>query len=75
MRRPGLTAAGAALVLRLLGVDGVSASGQLAGIQTQPAVQAYAAEATKGDVRVDAGYALVLPLAMVMKLLLVQLLL
>ena len=48
--------------------------GQIAGIETQPAVQAYAADATKGDARVDAGYALVLPLAMILKLILVQLL-
>ena len=37
-------------------------------------MHAYAAEATKGDERVDAGYALVLPLAMIVKLILVQLL-
>ncbi len=42
--------------------------------ETQPAVHAYAAEATNGDERVDAGYALVLPLAMILKLVLVQLL-
>ena len=45
-----------------------------AGVETQPAVHAYAAESTKGDERVDAGYALVLPLAMILKLILVQLL-
>jgi putative transport protein len=65
----------ASLVLtRLLRVDPVSAAGQIAGIETQPAVHAYAAESTKGDPRVDAGYALVLPLAMIAKLVLVQLL-
>jgi len=52
----------------------VMAAGHIAGIETQPAVQAYAAESTKGDDRVDGGYALVLPLAMILKLILVQLL-
>lgn len=66
----------ASLVLtRILRSDPVSAAGQIAGIETQPAVHAYAAESTKGDTRVDAGYALVLPLAMIVKLILVQLLL
>ncbi len=59
---------------RLLRSDPVSAAGQIAGIETQPAVHAYASEASKGDQRVDAGYALVLPLAMIVKLILVQLL-
>lgn len=59
---------------RLARSDRVAAAGQIAGIETQPAVQAYAAEASKGDIRVDAGYALVLPLAMILKLILVQLL-
>ncbi|MFM2076166.1 MAG: hypothetical protein RJA49_56, partial [Actinomycetota bacterium] len=62
------------LLTRILGSDPVGAAGQIAGIETQPAVHAYAAEATKGDSRVDAGYALVLPLAMIVKLILVQLL-
>ena len=67
--------AGSSLLLtRMLGSDPASAAGQIAGIETQPAVHAYAAEATKGDSRVDAGYALVLPLAMIVKLILVQLL-
>jgi len=62
------------LLARVLRSDPVSAAGQIAGIETQPAVHAYAAEATKGDQRIDAGYALVLPLAMIVKLILVQLL-
>lgn len=67
--------AGASLLLtRVLGSGPTSAAGQIAGIETQPAVHAYAAESTKGDERVDAGYALVLPLAMILKLILVQLL-
>ena len=59
---------------RLLRSDPITAAGQIAGVETQPAVHAYAAEATQGDPRVDAGYALVLPLAMIVKLILVQLL-
>ena len=62
------------LLTRVLHNDPVSAAGQIAGIETQPAVHAYAAEVTKGDPRIDAGYALVLPLAMIVKLILVQLL-
>jgi putative transport protein len=62
------------LLTRLLRTDHVTAAGHIAGVETQPAVHAYAAEATKGDPRVDAGYALVLPLAMIVKLILVQLL-
>ncbi len=62
------------LLVRILRSDPVSAAGQIAGVQTQPAVHAYAAETTKGDERVDAGYALVLPLAMILKLIFVQLL-
>ncbi len=62
------------LLMRILGSEPESAAGQIAGIETQPAVHAYAAESTGGDERVDAGYALVLPLAMILKLILVQLL-
>lgn len=62
------------LLMRILGSEPESAAGQIAGIETQPAVHAYAAESTEGDERVDAGYALVLPLAMILKLILVQLL-
>ena len=46
----------------------------IAGIQTQPAVLAFAAERADGDERVDTGYALVFPLAMILKLIIVQLL-
>jgi len=67
-------ALGSLLLARILRSDPVTAAGHIAGIETQPAVQAYAAESTKGDERVDAGYALVLPLAMILKLILVQLL-
>lgn len=70
-----LTAVLSLVLVRLLRSDAATSAGHIAGIETQPAVQAYAAEATKGDPRVDAGYALVLPLAMIAKLILVQLLL
>lgn len=70
-----LTATLASVLVRLLRADPAVSAGYIAGIETQPAVQAYAAEATEGDARVDAGYALVLPLAMIAKLILVQLLL
>lgn len=70
-----LTAVLSLLVVRVLRADAPGSAGYLAGIETQPAVQAYAAEVTKGDARVDAGYALVLPVAMITKLVLVQLLL
>ena len=63
------------VLARVLRSDAPTAAGHIAGIETQPAVQAYAAEVTKGDPRVDAGYALVLPVAMIAKLIIVQLLL
>lgn len=69
-----LLALASVLLMRILGSEPESAAGQIAGIETQPAVHAYAAERTEGDGRVDAGYALVLPLAMILKLILVQLL-
>ena len=39
----------------------------LAGTQTQPAVLAYANDVTKDDSRVNLGYALVYPAAMIVK--------
>jgi putative transport protein len=72
-----VTAATAGLVtlmLRILRRDPVDGAGMVAGVQTQPAVLAFAAERADGDERVDAGYALVFPLAMILKLVIVQLL-
>lgn len=69
-----LLALASLLLMRVVRSDPHSAAGQIAGIETQPAVHAYASETTNGDERVDAGYALVLPLAMILKLILVQLL-
>lgn len=68
------TAALATIMIRMLRRDPVGGAGMVAGIQTQPAVLAFAAERADGDERVDAGYALVFPLAMILKLVVVQLL-
>lgn len=68
------TAACAAFLIRLTRSDPVGGAGQLSGFQTQPAVLAFALERSEGDERVEAGYALMFPLSMVVKLILVQLL-
>jgi putative transport protein len=62
------------VMVRTLGRDPVDGAGMIAGIQTQPAVLAFAAERADGDERIDTGYALVFPLAMILKLVIVQLL-
>ena len=72
-----VTAATAGLVtlmLRILRRDPIDGAGMVAGVQTQPAVLAFASERADGDERVDTGYALVFPLAMILKLIIVQLL-
>lgn len=51
----------------LAGMYGPRMGGVLAGTQTQPAVLAYANETTKDDPRVNLGYALVYPAAMIVK--------
>jgi putative transport protein len=51
----------------LAGVFGPRMGGVLAGTQTQPAVLAYANEQTNDDARVNLGYALVYPAAMIVK--------
>jgi len=68
------TAGLATLMVRVLRRDPVDGAGMIAGIQTQPAVLAFAAERADGDERIDTGYALVFPLAMILKLIIVQLL-
>ena len=70
-----VTAVSAALLVKLVRSDPITAAGQLSGFQTQPAVLAFATERSNGDERVDSGYALVFPVAIVVKLILVQLLL
>ncbi len=49
------------------GIHGPHLAGVLAGAQTQPAVLAYANESTQDDPRVNLGYALIYPAAMIVK--------
>jgi putative transport protein len=65
----GLVPLAIQLVLRR---DVVASAGMLAGIETQPAALAYANERTGGDERVTAAYALVFPVAMIAKVIVVQ---
>lgn len=55
-------------------MGGTRLSGLLAGVQTQPAVLAFANNRTSGDPRVALGYAMVYPVAMIAKILLAQIL-
>jgi len=55
-------------------IGGTRLSGMVAGVQTQPAVLAFANSKTNADARVALGYAMVYPSAMVVKILLAQLL-
>jgi putative transport protein len=57
---------------RFFKIGGTRLSGMLAGVQTQPAVLAFANGKTNADPRVALGYALVYPGAMVVKILLGQ---
>jgi putative transport protein len=54
--------------------DVVTTAGLFAGVETQPAALAYAVERTSGDERVDTAYALALPAAMIIKIVVAQLL-
>ena len=68
-------AAGLGLLLGRLTVKvGPAIGGLLAGLQTQPAVLAFAAERSEGDDRVNVGYAMVFPAAMIAKIVMAQLL-
>lgn len=49
-------------------LQGPRAAGLVAGAQTQPAVLVFAQERTANDHRVDLGYALVFPAAMIAKI-------
>ena len=51
----------------IAGTHGSRLAGIVAGTQTQPAVLAYANDTTKDDPRVNLGYALVYPVAMILK--------
>ena len=55
---------------RLAAVSGPRLAGQVAALGTQPAVLAYANERTAADPRVNLGYALVYPVAMIVKVVL-----
>jgi len=59
---------------RLFKVGGTRLSGMIGGVQTQPAVLAFANSKTNADPRVALGYAMVYPSAMVVKILLGQIL-
>jgi putative transport protein len=56
------------VLARAVGLHGPRAAGLVAGAQTQPAVLAFAQERTGNDPRVDLGYALVFPAAMITKI-------
>ena len=58
---------------RVLHLGGARLAGVVAGVETQPAVLAFAGEQTTDD-RVSTSYALVFPVAMLVKILLAQLL-
>ncbi|HSC93081.1 MAG TPA: TrkA C-terminal domain-containing protein [Gaiellaceae bacterium] len=70
------TAVGLAVLggLRLLRLSPATLCGVLAGMQTQPAVLAYASEQVADEREVTAGYASVYPFAMIAKILGAQLL-
>jgi putative transport protein len=56
---------------RVLRIPAAQLAGMLAGLQTQPAVLAYASEQTRDDLP-ERGYAMVFPVAMVIKIILAQ---
>jgi putative transport protein len=69
----------AALLLLLAGrllhrMGGTEHAGMLAGAQTQPAILAFANDRTGFDTRVGLGYVLVYPIAMIAKIVIVQVL-
>ncbi|WP_217912774.1 aspartate:alanine exchanger family transporter [Miltoncostaea marina] len=66
-----LAAGGLLVVTRRLGVHGPRLAGVIAGAQTQPAVLAFAQERSP-DQRVGLGYALIVPAAMIVKILAAQ---
>jgi putative transport protein len=54
--------------------DSVESAGMLAGVETQPAALAFCLDRTANDVRISRAYALVFPVAMIAKIVVVQLL-
>jgi putative transport protein len=69
-----LTAIGLLATARISGAYGATLAGVVAGAQTQPAVLAYSNDVTAADPRVNLGYALVYPVAMIAKVVLAPLL-
>jgi putative transport protein len=69
-----LTAAALLVSRRVTGAYGATLAGVVSGAQTQPAVLAYANDVTRADPRVNLGYALVYPVAMIVKVVLAPLL-
>ncbi len=70
---------GAAVLLLVAGrlihrMGGTQQAGMLAGAQTQPAILAFANDRTGFDTRVSLGYVLVYPVAMIAKIVIVQVL-
>jgi len=59
----------------VLGLPLTTLTGIVSGMQTQPAVLAYASEQVEDDTQVNVGYATVVPLAMILKIVLAPLLL
>ena len=63
-------AVGLVLTRRLTRMHGPALAGVVSGTQTQPAVLAYVNDLTHADPRVNLGYALVYPVAMIVKVIL-----
>jgi putative transport protein len=64
---------GLILTRRLSQTYGAALTGVISGTQTQPAVLAYSNDITGADPRVNLGYALVYPVAMIAKVILAPL--
>ena len=73
-----VTAVAAAVALfagpAFAGATGPRLAGQMAAMQTQPAVLAYVNDRTNADPRVNLGYAVVYPVAMIVKVILAPIL-
>ena len=65
-----LVAVGLIVTRRLSARTRPTLAGVIAGTQTQPAVLAYSNDMTRADPRVNLGYALVYPVAMIVKVVL-----
>ena len=63
-----LFAAALLVLARLVKMDGPPLAGMIAGAQTQPAVLAFAKERTGGSHRVELAYAVIVPAAMIAKI-------